>query len=410
MNIMAEGEALTPALQCFLDKWHPECMAPGLLESCYQEGSSPARVFCLGKAAPGLARAAAAIWPGVPGLVYGTFQEGLLPRGYQWLMGDHPLPTRRNEEATAEVERWVAAGKGPLLACISGGGSALLVHPRAPWTLEMKAAVTGALWRQGAPIRDLNALRTRLSEVKGGGLRALAGPWPVVTALWSDVGPRDARWVSSGPTLPSDLARGAKEVALRHGLVLPLPLPPYRPPSPRHEGDKTFVLCDGVILRRACSAWLSGMDLRAREVSCPEGTPARALAKKIAERVAKMHARASAFVGNGEVRVEVPRGSGRGGRCSHLVAEVALALVRRRIPGHWAFTALATDGVDGTAGGGAWTDSESVPPESALIQSIEAFDTASLWASAGTLLPMRPTGNNLRDLWVLVATPSRNLG
>lgn len=123
-----------------------------------------------------------------------------------------------------------------------------------------------------------------------------------------------------------------------------------------------------------------------------------------------MHARASAFVGNGEVRVEVPRGSGRGGRCSHLVAEVALALVRKRIPGRWAFTALATDGVDGTAGGGAWTDSESVPPESALIQSIEAFDTASLWASAGTLLPMRPTGNNLRDLWVLVATPSRNLG
>lgn len=121
--------------------------------------------------------------------------------------------------------------------------------------------------------------------------------------------------------------------------------------------------------------------------------------------VAEVRGRACAFVGNGEVRVDAPPNAGRGGRCTHLVAEVALALVRKRIPGRWAFTALATDGVDGSAGGGAWTDSEKVPPESALAQSIETHDTASLWASAGTLLPMKPTGNNLRDLWVLVVTP-----
>lgn len=405
MKIMAEGMALTSALQGFLAKWHPECMAARRLEEARPMGSGPARVLCLGKAAPGLARAAARCWPGLPGLVYGTAEEGELPPGYRWLGGDHPLPTPRNLEATAEVERWVAREEGPLLACISGGGSALLVHPRAPWTLDMKAAVTGDLWRRGARIRDLNTLRTRLSEVKGGGLRTLAGRWPVITALWSDVGPRDARWVSSGPTLPSDLGRRAREVALRYGLVLPLPLPPCRPSSPRHEGDKTLVLCDGLVLRRACSAWLGGLGMRVREVSCPEGTPARALALKMAGMAATVRARACAFAGNGEGRVAVPRSSGRGGRCSHLVAEVALKLIGKRIPGRWAFAALATDGVDGTAGGGAWTDSESVPPESALLQSIEAFDTASLWATAGTLLPMRPTGNNLRDLWVLVVAP-----
>ena len=131
--------------------------------------------------------------------------------------GDHPFPTPHNLEATGVVERWVARGRDPCWPA-SPAGVPLLVHPRPPWTLEMKTAVTTSLWRRGAAIRDLNALRARLSEVKCGGLRALAGRWPVVTAVWSDVAPRQGRYVSSGPTLVSTLARAADEVVFRYGL------------------------------------------------------------------------------------------------------------------------------------------------------------------------------------------------
>jgi hydroxypyruvate reductase len=275
----------------------------------------------------------------------------------------------------------------------------------------MKTAATRSLWSQGAAIRDLNALRARLSEVKCGGLRALAGPWPLVTALWSDVAPRQSRYVSSGPTLVSTLARAADEVVLRYGLALPRPLPPCLPAPLRNASDRAFVLCDGVALRHACAAWLRDKGMVVREVPSAEGTPVRAVASRIAELAALVRGHPHAFVGVGEVMVnafpEVGRTghAGRGGRCTHLTAEVALALARTRLPARWTFAAIATDGVDGMAGGGAWAGSERVPPEGALAESIAAFDTASLWGQAGTLLPRRPTGNNLRDLWVLVVMP-----
>ena len=112
MKIMAEDEALTPALQGFLAKWHPECMAPRMLQEALRGRFSPGRILCLGKAAPGLARAAAGLWPGVPGLAYGTSQDGAMPSSFEWLAGDHPFPTPRNLEATGAVERWVAQGDG----------------------------------------------------------------------------------------------------------------------------------------------------------------------------------------------------------------------------------------------------------------------------------------------------------
>jgi hydroxypyruvate reductase len=405
MKIMAEGEALIPILQGFLARWHPERSAPPRLQNALRGAFSPSRILCLGKAAPGLARAAAGLWPGVPGLAYGTAEDGEMPQGFEWLSGDHPFPTPRNLETTGSVERWVAGGEGPMLACVSGGGSALLVHPRPPWTLAMKVEATRTLWQKGVPIRDLNALRARLSEVKCGGLRGLAGRWPVATAIWSDVAPRQASSVSSGPTLVSVLAKTADDVVHRYGLSLPLPLPP-RPPTPRRNVlDRAFVLCDGVALRRACAAWLRDQGASVKEVSSAEGTPARALASRIADLAAAVRGRPRAFVGSGEVQVEAPPQAGVGGRCTHLAAEVALALARKCPHKRWTFAAIATDGVDGTAGGGAWTGSGRVPSEGALAESIAAFDTASLWAREGTLVPRRPTGNNLRDLWVLAVVP-----
>ena len=405
MKIMAEDEALTPALQGFLAKWHPECMAPRLLQEALSGQFSPSRILCLGKAAPGLARAAATLWPDVPGLAYGTSKDGEMPQGFEWLAGDHPFPSPRNLEATGAVERWVAQGEGPMLACVSGGGSALLVHPRPPWTFAMKVEATKTLWQKGAPIRDLNALRARLSEVKCGGLRVLAGQWPVVTALWSDVAPRQASYVSSGPTLISALAQSADEVVRRYGLSLPLPLPPCLPVPRRNSLDRAFLLCDGIALRRACAAWLREKGASVKEVSSAEGTPARALASRIAELAANVRGRPCAFVGSGEVQVEAPTQAGGVGRCAHLTAEVALAFARKCLHKRWTFAAIATDGVDGTAGGGAWTGSGRAPSEGALAESIAAFDTASLWAREGTLVPRRPTGNNLRDLWVLAVVP-----
>ncbi len=406
MKALLDGRSLAHALKAFLGDHSPDAIASAGLAALVAGFTEPSRILCLGKAAPALARAAARVWPGVPGLLYGTARDGEVPRDFVELYGDHPFPTSHNVKSTASVERWVKKGEGPLLACVSGGGSSLLVHPRAPWTLREKTAVCAEMWRRGAAIRELNAVRARLSEVKAGGLRRLAGKWPVATAIWSDVGPRDGKLVSSAPTLPMDLGRLAGKALARYGVAVPRPLPRLRPPPPTREGDRWAVIYDACKLRGELAEALAAREMKVREVPCREGVTASGIAR-VLRRMAEESAGgvSHAFVGAGEVRVDASGKSGNGGRCTHLAAEVALQFSRRCFRGRWAFAAIATDGVDGAAGGGAWVDKDCLPEEAVLQEALASCDTGSLWERAGTLLPRRPTGNNLRDLWVLTVRP-----
>jgi glycerate 2-kinase len=395
---------LTLALQGFLASQSPADKAAEMLFEGMRGRPSPARILCLGKAANPLAEAAASLWPGVPGMLYGTGPRRQAPHGYECLWGDHPFPTPGNLRRTLAVERWLEGTRGPLLACVSGGGSALLVHPRAPWTLEMKAEVTRKLWARGALIADLNAVRCRVSEVKGGGLRRMAGPWPVTTALWSDVGWRDRRLVSSGPTTAWRPRRSAEEVVRRYGLSLPALLP-EEVPSRTFEGDACFVMSDGIALRREAARWLRESGFAVTECPCGEGESARSIARRMAGMPRASCRLPHAFVGTGEARVDVSGRTGMGGRCAHLAAEMARAIAKSRVVSRWALCALATDGVDGCAGGGAWVDDAHVPPLAELTSSLAVFDTGTLWKRNRSLMPRKATGDNRRDLWVLAVWP-----
>src|SRR3954453_18380038 len=94
-----------------------------------------------------------------------------LPR-FDIFEAGHPIPDERGVAATRRAIA-LAASCGPddlLLALISGGGSALFEAPKPPVSLEDLAKMTGLLLKAGAPIEALNAARTPLSQVKGGGL------------------------------------------------------------------------------------------------------------------------------------------------------------------------------------------------------------------------------------------------
>lgn len=394
-----DGRSLALDLQRVLSEASPEILAGRAFREDAWRDFSPARILCTGKAACGLAAAAGGRWPGAGGLVYAVGPRTPMPEGFEFLRGDHPFPSERNAAATARVRRWLEGGRGPVLACVSGGTSSLLVEPRPPRTLEEKLRVTGELWRRGASIRELNAVRASLSAVKAGGLLSSALGWPVRTAVWSDVGPRDGILVGSAPTIPWMPRPPADLVAARYGLPLPRPLPP--PPMPRTR-SVWRVLFDGLGLRRAAAARLREKGFRVAEFAQREGESAQSLAARIARRWAAASGPGPlAFVGNGEAVVAVAAGTGRGGRCSHLAAAVALALTTEGSARPWAFAALATDGVDGTAGGGAFADQAGCPVQRRLDDALRSCDTASLWSETGGLLPASPTGNNLRDLWVL---------
>lgn len=91
-----------------------------------------------------------------------------------------------------------------LIACISGGGSALLPLPVDSITLDEKIKTTKLVASAGASINELNTIRMCLSKVKGGGLARASYPAKVVSLIISDVIDDPLDIIASGPTFTSD--------------------------------------------------------------------------------------------------------------------------------------------------------------------------------------------------------------
>lgn len=163
-----------------------------------------------GKSAASMARAVEAAWPDVDlsGVVVTRYGHAVPTDRIKVLEASQPVPDDAALSATREVME-AAASAGPedlVLALISGGGSALLSLPRPPLTLEDLVAVNKALLSSGLSISEMNKVRRRLSQVKGGGLARMAAPARLVTLAISDVPGDDPEAIASGPTVPDPTA------------------------------------------------------------------------------------------------------------------------------------------------------------------------------------------------------------
>ena len=116
----------------------------------------------------------------------------------------HPLPDESSLAGTREiVDLLRGAGADDLvLGLISGGGSALMMLPEEPISLEDYQRLTEALLRSGANINQINTIRKHIEQVKGGRLAQLAAPAEVATLILSDVVGDPLDFIASGPTVP----------------------------------------------------------------------------------------------------------------------------------------------------------------------------------------------------------------
>jgi hydroxypyruvate reductase len=332
----------------------------------------------------------------------------------------HPIPDQRGVEATRELLRLVRdAGAGDIvLAVISGGGSALLEAPRPPVTLEEMGTTTDLLLRAGAPIQDLNAVRTPLSEVKGGGLRRAAGEATVVTLILSDVLGNDPRVIASGPTVPG-AADGATALAIldRYGVTVETPravldllrsdsaIPPSAPAS---ERDILAIIADNDTAVNAARQAAETRSLTARVIWSERTGEASELGREWVRACANAPAGTQVLLGGGEATVTV-RGEGAGGRNTEFALAAAEELNRIHLS-DWTVASLATDGVDGKAdAAGAIADAgtiarareQGIDPGAALAEN----DSATVFANVGDLVKTGPTGTNVNDLYIAIRQP-----
>jgi hydroxypyruvate reductase len=357
-------------------------------------GSEPGRptvVVALGKAAPAMARGAAAAVEVVGGICVSDHPEPV-PSMLRAMVGDHPVPGKASFKAGAAVLETVVNTPADtrIIGLISGGGSAVCESPRPGVTAEYLTMVTKTLLKGGASIEELNLVRRHLSAIKCGGLARAAGR-VIDTLVISDVGRADPAIVASGPTIPTSADPiGAGGVMTRHQIEIPSSVWEAMAVDTGPLGQPTVtLLADGLDAAKAVAAAQTG----------PHQLISQWLAGDIGSCLDQFFARGphEITIGCGETVVEVT-GSGAGGRNTH-----AALMAAQRLAGTGdLFVTFATDGVDGESGAaGAIVDGTTIQRGGDPAPALADFDSAGYLARIGDLLVCPPTGTNVADLWIL---------
>lgn len=319
------------------------------------------------------------------------------PLSIELIVGGHPVPNDASRRAgQALLDTAVAAGERDLVvALISGGGSSLAEVPADGVAIDDIAIVTDSLLKAAVPIDQINAVRTRMSRLKGGGLAAAAGSARLITLVMSDVVGNALHVVASGPTVVPPLGTTVSaDVSQMLSEAVRAAVDAYRPP-PRHERHIMSVIADGMTAGKALVEAALARDIPARLDDEPLLGEARKAGAEIV--AAATEPGITAFVG--ETVVDV-RGSGLGGRNQELALAAAMAA---QGDDDLLVAALATDGIDGpTTAAGGLVDGGSVARAAALGIDADAFlannDANPVLDAIGDLLVTGATGTNVADL------------
>ena len=342
-------------------------------------------------------------------------------RGFRYFRGGHPLPNQESIRAADAVLKSLSAQNASSLVIfmLSGGGSSIVEKPiDDEISLEDLVATYRVLVHSGAPIAEINAIRKHLSAVKGGRMAVAASGAQQVSLMVSDVPDKTPDALASGPTMPDSstvadcytlvekyrmleqLPNSVRELFQRHALE--------ETPKPDdlafHRTRWWPVLSNASLLDAAeAEAQRHGFSVEI-DNSCDDWDYARA-ADYLLERLRRLRQKSArvCLLSGGEVTVKVENG-GTGGRNQ----QFALACAGK-ISGE-AITVLSagTDGIDGNSpAAGAIVDGATLERAQARgldpIAQLAGFNAYPFFESLGDAIVTGPTGNNLRDLRILLA-------
>lgn len=371
-----------------------------------------------GKASAAMAAAVEAAWPDIDlsGAVAVPYGYGLPTARIRVLEASHPVPDA-NSEAAARSMVACLQGLAPddlVLALISGGGSSVLSLPAPGLTLADKQVVNRVLLASGLDIRTMNAVRKRLSGIKGGKLGAMAAPARLVTLGISDIPGDDPGAIASGPTVIGkddvmDLAPVVQKIgyALPPAVVALLGREPDPVMLPQDHSFRMIATPAAALEAAAAFARQAGLDVVMLGDDL-EGE-ASGLGRKMARLACQPRTRPTVFLSGGETTVTLGEGPlGKGGRNTEFV--MAMARELDGAAGIWAM-AGDTDGEDGSGGGIAGAIIAPDTLERAAGQgldigaSLARHDSGGFFESLGDLVRTGPTLTNVNDFRAILVVP-----
>jgi glycerate 2-kinase len=355
------------------------------------------------------------------GIVASSVAPAFQVRGFRYFQGGHPLPNAESiRAADAALKSLNALNQASLVIFIvSGGGSAAIERPiDDEISLHDLIETYQALVHSGASITEINTIRKHLSSVKGGRLAQAAYPAQQVSILVSDVpdGMPDA--LASGPTMPdSTTVEDCYLIARKHKMLEPFPAS-IRELFERHALEETPKSDDPAFTRARWWTVVSNAALIAAATSeaerygftiaidnsCDDWDYAKAadyLLQRLRE-LRQAHERVCLLSG-GEITVRV-QNAGIGGRNQQFALYCATKIANQNV----CVLSAGSDGIDGNSPcAGAVVDGTTLErahrrglnPEGHLKQ----FDAFPLFEALGDAIVTGDTGNNLRDLRILLA-------
>jgi len=358
-----------------------------------------------------------------------------VPKKHSWRIryfaGGHPLPNEASFAAAREALKLLKHARKDTFVffLISGGGSAMMELPRDPKiSLDDTIAFHETLVASGASITEINTVRKYFSAVKGGRLALAAPEAAKLSLLLADVPLKDLGSVASSPTLPDhstpeeclavlrrfQLLEKFPQSVREYFEVLHLDSPDKHFESPESQqafanaqfdtllSNHDFVnaardyaqsLGYKVVIDNSCDDW----DYR----------DASAYLLKRFHELRREFPRLC-LLSSGEVTVTIDGPSGCGGRNQQFALTTAFELANHeRVP--MVVLSAGSDGIDGNSpAAGAIADPTTLKrardygfdPEATLAR----FDTCPLFTALGDTIMTGPTGNNLRDLRILLSS------
>jgi len=385
-------------------------------------------VVAIGKAAHSMAAGLRSFLPDAcrfQGIVAAPTKPASPIPGLEYFVAGHPNPNADSWRAAEAILALLRSAdeRTVVFFLLSGGGSALTELPLVSgMRLEDLQAANHALVTCGAPIEAMNTVRRHLSAVKGGRLAVAAGRATKITLAVTDVPAGKEHALASGPTVPdpstvADTHRIIDEFGLRkkfpEALVRWLDdgkMPETPKPDDPAFHNAHFQLLLGMHDLFHCAHHAS--EARGYVTCCDNSTDdwpvekaADALLNKLEEWKAENPGERVALIADGELSSPVS-GNGVGGRNSAFVLSCVEKIAGRKIT----VLSAGTDGMDGNSpAAGAVADRETLARAKALglnpAASFQQSDAYNFFEKLGDAIVTGPTGNNLRDLRILLAEP-----
>ncbi len=343
-------------------------------------------------------------------------EKGVVVTKYDHVMGPiprcecfeagHPVPDENSFRGTQAALDLVdnLCEEDTVLFLLSGGGSALFEKPLVPG--EELQDVTQQLLACGADIVEINTIRKRLSQVKGGRFAKICAPAKVIAVVLSDILGDPLDMIASGPACPdSTTAADARRIAEKYSLRLSEEAKHLLTVETPKVLDNVETQINGSVRELCAAAAKTCRELGYEPVLLTDQL--RCQAKEAGSFLASVLqtyrgcGKSMAFIAGGET-VVILTGKGKGGRNQELALAAGNEIGGMEGVAVFSFGSDGTDGPTDAAGGYSDGDTKGILKDAGILidDVLKNNDAYHALQKTGGLIITGPTGTNVNDVAV----------